>query len=71
MPAKRALQESRHPDTLLFMAIQKDKPEPNTSVPQDDPTESEAGGRARKTDPSTTVPQDYPDPNTTVPQDNT
>jgi len=44
--------------------------DPNTSVPQEDATESEAAGRARKSDP-TSVPQDQPDATTSVPQDNT
>ena len=45
--------------------------DPNTSVPQDDPTELEAGGRERTSKPTTSVPQDQPDATTSVPQDNT
>jgi len=53
------------------MTTQKDIPEPNTSVPQDGANESEAGGRARTSNPDTSVPQDKPAPDTSVPQDNT
>lgn len=52
------------------MTTQKDIPDPNTSVPQDESTKSEVGGRARTSDPDTSVPQDKPDPTTSVPQDN-
>jgi hypothetical protein len=46
------------------MPTEKDIQDPNTSVPQDDVIESEAGGRARISD-----PQDQPTPSTSVPQD--
>ena len=52
------------------MTTQKDKQDPNTSVPQDEAIESDVGGRARTSEPTTSVPQDLPDPNTSVPQDN-
>ena len=52
------------------MTTPNERVDPNTSVPQDEATESEAGGRARTSDPTTSVPQDQPDPSTSVPQDN-
>jgi len=42
--------------------------DPNTSVPQDEPSKAEAAGRS--SDPTTSVPQDKPEENTSVPQDN-
>ena len=50
------------------MTTQKDKGK-DTSVPQDEPDESDVGGRALKSNPDTSVPQDRPDANTSVPQD--
>jgi hypothetical protein len=50
------------------MTTQKDKGK-DTSVPQDEANESEVGGRALKSNPDTSVPQDRPDANTSVPQD--
>ncbi|MFL6520787.1 MAG: hypothetical protein ACJ8NS_11250 [Chthoniobacterales bacterium] len=41
----------------------------DTSVPQDEANESEAGGRALKAEPNTSVPQDRPEADTSVPQD--
>ncbi len=41
----------------------------DTSVPQDEANESEAGGRALKGAPNTSVPQDRPEADTSVPQD--
>ena len=51
------------------MTTQKDKHAKDTSVPQDEANESEAGGRARTSNPDTSVPQDRPDAQTSVPQD--
>lgn len=51
------------------MTTPKDSQDPNTSVPQDEATKSDAAGRARPVDPNTSVPQDEA-PNTSVPQDN-
>ena len=63
-----ALQCIGHSGTLGLMPTQPEE-DPNTSVPQDDPSKAEAGGR--KLDPTTSVPQDQPDAGTSVPQDNT
>jgi hypothetical protein len=49
------------------MTTQKDK-DP-ASVPQEEANESEVGGRARASQPDTSVPQDPPKADTTVPQD--
>ena len=51
------------------MTTPKDQ-DPNTTVPQDEANESDADGRVRKSEPTTTVPRDEPEPNTTVPRDN-
>jgi hypothetical protein len=50
------------------MTTPKDSQDLNTSVPQDKGIESDAAGRARSSDPNTSVPQDEV-PNTSVPQD--
>ena len=52
------------------MTTQNDKQEPNPSVPQDEAIEADVAGRARTSNPDTSVPQDRPDTNTSVPQDN-
>ena len=49
------------------MTTPKESEVPNTSVPQDEASRSEAEGRSRK--PNTSVPQDEDAPSTTVPQD--
>ena len=41
----------------------------DTSVPQDEANESDVGGRALKSEPDTSVPQDRPEADTSVPQD--
>ena len=51
------------------MATEKDTEAPNTSVPQDGVIESEVGGRARTSDPTTSAAEAPLDPNTSVPQD--
>ncbi len=50
------------------MATPKDNVDPNTSVPHDETSKTEVGGR--KADPKG-APQEQPDPSTTVPHDET
>jgi hypothetical protein len=52
------------------MPTENDNQSPNTSVPQEQAIESEAGGRARTSDPTTSGTQDESVPSTSVPQEN-
>lgn len=51
---------------LTLMANQNEQ-DPNTSVPHDEATDEDAGGRTAE--PSTSPRKEQPDPNTTVPHD--
>jgi hypothetical protein len=50
------------------MATPNEAPDPTTTVPHDEPTESEAAGRTATTRKINITPTE-PDPNTTVPHD--